>query len=66
MQLVMRKPGGGYRFVRRVLPSSADKTNRETITIVRSREKIGRNDPCPCGSGRKFKRCHERLEKGGF
>ncbi|MFC0691585.1 SEC-C metal-binding domain-containing protein [Paraburkholderia humisilvae] len=25
----------------------------------RQRElKIGRNDPCPCGSGRKYKRCH--------
>ena len=23
-------------------------------------EKVGRNDPCPCGSGRKFKDCHER------
>ena len=22
------------------------------------RSKIGRNDPCPCGSGKKFKRCH--------
>ncbi len=21
---------------------------------------IGRNDPCPCGSGKKYKRCHER------
>ena len=21
------------------------------------REKIGRNDPCPCGSGKKFKKC---------
>jgi preprotein translocase subunit SecA len=21
-------------------------------------EKVGRNDPCPCGSGKKFKRCH--------
>jgi preprotein translocase subunit SecA len=20
--------------------------------------RVGRNDPCPCGSGRKFKRCH--------
>ncbi len=26
-------------------------------TIVRGRPKIGRNDPCPCGSGKKFKRC---------
>ena len=22
--------------------------------------KVGRNDPCPCGSGKKFKRCHGR------
>ena len=21
-------------------------------------EKIGRNDPCPCGSGKKYKNCH--------
>lgn len=27
-------------------------------TIVRSAPKIGRNDPCPCGSGRKYKKCH--------
>jgi preprotein translocase subunit SecA len=27
-------------------------------TYVREGEKIGRNDPCPCGSGKKFKRCH--------
>jgi preprotein translocase subunit SecA len=25
--------------------------------VVR-REKIGRNDPCPCGSGKKYKKCH--------
>ncbi len=24
-------------------------------------QKIGRNDPCPCGSGRKYKQCHGRL-----
>jgi preprotein translocase subunit SecA len=24
----------------------------------RSGEKVGRNDPCPCGSGKKFKKCH--------
>jgi preprotein translocase subunit SecA len=27
----------------------------------RFRQKIGRNDPCPCGSGRKYKQCHGRL-----
>ena len=25
---------------------------------VRNPEKVGRNDPCPCGSGKKYKRCH--------
>jgi preprotein translocase subunit SecA len=29
-------------------------------TVVRSQPKIGRNDPCPCGSGRKYKQCHGR------
>ncbi|RJP62419.1 MAG: preprotein translocase subunit SecA, partial [Ignavibacteriales bacterium] len=28
--------------------------------IVRQEEKVGRNDPCPCGSGKKFKNCHGR------
>ncbi|MDQ2910501.1 MAG: SEC-C metal-binding domain-containing protein, partial [Actinomycetota bacterium] len=26
--------------------------------VTGEREKIGRNDPCWCGSGKKFKRCH--------
>jgi yecA family protein len=26
--------------------------------------KVGRNDPCPCGSGKKFKHCHGRLQSG--
>ena len=27
--------------------------------------KTGRNDLCPCGSGKKYKKCHERQERGG-
>ena len=27
--------------------------------------KVGRNDPCPCGSGKKYKNCHGRLENAG-
>ncbi len=30
------------------------------VTVVREGEKIGRNDPCPCGSGKKYKKCHGR------
>ena len=26
--------------------------------VHRSTDKVGRNDPCPCGSGKKFKKCH--------
>ncbi len=29
--------------------------------IMRSQQKVGRNEPCPCGSGKKFKHCHGRL-----
>jgi uncharacterized protein len=29
-------------------------------TVRRDSPKVGRNDPCPCGSGRKFKTCHGR------
>jgi preprotein translocase subunit SecA len=29
--------------------------------FVRRMGKIGRNDPCPCGSGKKYKHCHGRL-----
>ena len=27
-------------------------------TVRRQGNKVGRNDPCPCGSGKKFKHCH--------
>jgi preprotein translocase subunit SecA len=29
--------------------------------FVRAGQKVGRNDPCPCGSGKKFKHCHGQL-----
>ncbi|MCG9748187.1 preprotein translocase subunit SecA [Shewanella sp. Isolate8] len=32
-----------------------------TQPVVREGEKVGRNDPCPCGSGRKYKQCHGKL-----
>jgi preprotein translocase subunit SecA len=30
-------------------------------TFVRSERKVGRNEPCPCGSGKKYKHCHGQL-----
>ena len=29
--------------------------------FIRKTEKVGRNDPCPCGSGKKYKQCHGKL-----
>ena len=29
-------------------------------TVRRDEPKVGRNDPCPCGSGKKYKKCHGR------
>jgi preprotein translocase subunit SecA len=31
---------------------------QETQTVKRKEAKVGRNDPCPCGSGKKYKKCH--------
>ena len=30
---------------------------KQSHTVVRKEKKIGRNDPCPCGSGKKYKKC---------
>ncbi len=39
-------------------PEAAGGTNGESIETIRNRgERVGRNDPCPCGSGKKYKNC---------
>ena len=35
---------------------------REITQPIRVEKKVGRNDPCPCGSGKKYKNCHGRME----
>jgi preprotein translocase subunit SecA len=34
------------------------RSNSKIETVKRTEEKVGRNDVCPCGSGKKFKHCH--------
>ncbi|MDC1479703.1 SEC-C metal-binding domain-containing protein, partial [Pseudomonadales bacterium] len=29
--------------------------------FIRQEKKVGRNEPCPCGSGKKYKSCHGKL-----
>ena len=36
-------------------------TKKKAQPMVRHTQKVGRNDPCPCGSGKKYKHCHGKL-----
>jgi preprotein translocase subunit SecA len=41
--------------------AQADSTDEASQPVVREGIKVGRNDPCPCGSGKKYKQCHGAL-----
>jgi preprotein translocase subunit SecA len=41
--------------------AAARAEDAQVETFVRETPKVGRNDPCPCGSGKKFKQCHGQL-----
>lgn len=43
------------------LSAPVEQTDTDSQPFVRNAAKIGRNDPCPCGSGRKYKQCHGKL-----
>jgi len=40
------------------LSHGAQEAAQKVETVRRDADKVGRNDPCPCGSGKKFKKCH--------
>ncbi|MBK6964740.1 MAG: preprotein translocase subunit SecA [Bacteroidales bacterium] len=43
--------------------SQAGRTSEPQVTApIRVEKKVGRNDPCPCGSGKKYKNCHGQNE----
>lgn len=48
------------RDARSQAANSAMRAGRQgqNVTIMRTLPKVGRNDPCPCGSGKKYKQCH--------
>ncbi|MGL9759902.1 MAG: preprotein translocase subunit SecA [Symbiopectobacterium sp.] len=41
---------------------SGDQVSTAAVAAWQGDRKIGRNDPCPCGSGKKYKQCHGRLQ----
>jgi preprotein translocase subunit SecA len=63
--LLTAPPDGGGMPVSaapgRVAPQPLPPLEPQPSTFVRSERKVGRNEPCPCGSGKKFKHCHGAL-----
>ena len=41
-------------------PTTNGASDKKPEPIRNRKEKVGRNDPCPCGSGKKYKNCHMR------
>ena len=53
------KVNGRWVYSRKdsTLPPVPTPTAKRPKTFIRGEAKIGRNDPCPCGSGKKYKKC---------
>ena len=45
-----------YKDIRET--TSATGTTTTAKSVKTQQQKVGRNDDCPCGSGKKFKKCH--------
>ena len=73
MVLYLKRPGGQTQFSTQLRAQMAvegplagldlgeEPEPPVTSPIRKTGARVGRNDPCPCGSGKKYKRCH--LEK---
>ena len=58
LQLVRRRPEEiPQKKKKKTLHLSHGEEGAKPATIRREGKKIGRNDPCPCGSGKKYKKC---------
>ncbi|GMO22725.1 MAG: preprotein translocase subunit SecA [Termitinemataceae bacterium] len=51
---------GSFDATRRSTSTGNKGAAPEKVTVVRTTPKVGRNEPCPCGSGKKYKQCHGR------
>jgi preprotein translocase subunit SecA len=43
-------------------PGEGEEAEPQEQPFVREGKKVGRNEPCPCGSGKKYKQCHGRIQ----
>ena len=53
----MPAPGQSEHMDQREMYANSGEAPAKVATIRRDQPKIGRNDPCPCGSGKKYKLC---------
>lgn len=53
---------GGLSAISEPQADDEDGQAIETRPFVRTEAKVGRNDPCPCGSGKKYKQCHGKID----
>jgi preprotein translocase subunit SecA len=56
-----RQAPSGVRYEHPSAGADAEPEPAEAQPVVRTGPKVGRNDPCPCGSGKKYKQCHGKL-----
>jgi preprotein translocase subunit SecA len=42
---------------RKIITNRSDEADKPAQPVTRDEDKVGRNDPCPCGSGKKYKKC---------
>ena len=68
-EMIQTQPGKDVNFLHEILETYASKSPSEIMTnqgedssrpktpFVKTEKEIGRNEPCPCGSGKKYKKC---------
>ncbi|MBQ3668510.1 MAG: preprotein translocase subunit SecA [Clostridia bacterium] len=54
---IINRPPERKEVAKNITVNTAEPQARTPIRVIK---KVGRNDPCPCGSGKKFKNCHGR------
>jgi preprotein translocase subunit SecA len=64
-ELAAQAPPAGVAAATGEAVASEEPAAVPVAPFVRGERKVGRNEPCPCGSGRKFKHCHGALQRAG-
>ena len=58
IERLMAKQQANHESVTGIDGENDGQASNSSQPIVRTQAKVGRNDPCPCGSGKKYKHCH--------